>query len=273
MTGVQTCALPISFTNIPGNGLWTHSLYSSPRLSKGRFESNTFDTIGRDALQAGHIEEMIIASNTGRRIGWPYEAVDVENGGTPVAIDTAGNVSNSRYENNRFDEINGKCFDLDGFHDGAVTGNTCTNRSPVATYPHGHFGLVMNNTNPDMRVQNIVVENNVFDGMKYGAIFLMGTGHRIANNKFLNVDLVGCNESSPQCVYKADEPEMLQSGIYLGRGVARMEQTRDNLIENNTITGHKMGARCIAYAPGVDRAVNPARQNDCRDAILDVHAH
>ena len=61
---------------------------------------------------------MIIASSTGRRIGWPYEAVDVENAGTPVAIDTAGNVSNSRYENNRFDEINGKCFDLDGFHDG-----------------------------------------------------------------------------------------------------------------------------------------------------------
>ncbi len=77
--------------------------------------------------------------------------VDVENGGTPVGIDTAGNVDQSTYEHNRFEEIDGKCIDLDGFHDGAVRGNTCINRRPPEDYPFGHFGIVFNNASIEMR--------------------------------------------------------------------------------------------------------------------------
>ena len=44
--------------NIRGNGIWTHSLYTSPRNARGVFAENRFDTIGRDALQAGHATEM-----------------------------------------------------------------------------------------------------------------------------------------------------------------------------------------------------------------------
>ena len=58
--------------------------------------------------------------NTGSHIGYPIEVVDTEGGGTPVAIDTAGNVDKSVYEQNSSSEINGKCIDLDGFHHGDV---------------------------------------------------------------------------------------------------------------------------------------------------------
>ena len=61
------------------------------------FTSNHFDTIGRDALQLGHATRVRIEQNTGARIGYPVEAVDVENQGIPIAIDTAGNVDQSEY--------------------------------------------------------------------------------------------------------------------------------------------------------------------------------
>ena len=84
-------------------------------------------------------------ATTARASDFPSDLVDVENGGTPVGIDTAGNVEQSIYEHNRFEEIDGKCIDLDGFHDGAVRGNTCINRRPPEDYPFGHFGIVFNN--------------------------------------------------------------------------------------------------------------------------------
>jgi hypothetical protein len=54
--------------------------------------------------------------------------VDVEGGGIPVAIDTAGNVDQTVYAGNRFEEVNGKCIDLDCFHHGEVSHNSCVNR-------------------------------------------------------------------------------------------------------------------------------------------------
>ncbi len=40
--------------DILGNGIWTHSLYTSPRNGRGLIAGNRFDTIGRDAIQVGH---------------------------------------------------------------------------------------------------------------------------------------------------------------------------------------------------------------------------
>ena len=76
-----------------------------------------------------------------------------------------------------------------------------------------------------------------------------------------------CNESASRfpCVYKADEPRMLESGIYLGRGVARMEETRGNVIRGNRISGHKMATRCIVAAPKVKLAANTVVDNTCTD--------
>jgi hypothetical protein len=96
----------------------------------------------------------------------------------------------------------------------------------------------------------------MIDGAKYGGIFAMGSNNHITNNRLMNLNLAGCNESSAGCVYKADEPKMLQSGIYLGRGVARLEEAKGNVIRNNTVTGHKMASRCVALGPGISTAAN-----------------
>jgi hypothetical protein len=253
------------FMNIRGNALWTHSLFTSPQVSNGTFAENKFEIIGRDAIQVGHAKHVSVEHNTGREIGFPFEIVDVENGGTPVGVDTAGDVEDSQYTRNHFDEVNGKCMDLDGFHDGAVTGNSCTNRRKADEYPHGHFGIVMNNSNPATHSSNIQLSGNFIDGAKYGGLFVIGSGNRIVDNRFENLNLAKCDDTASACVYKKDEPAMLESGIYLGQGGARQEPAKDNIIRNNTITGYKMSKRCINIAPGVVRSANKIEDNSCRD--------
>jgi hypothetical protein len=259
------------FQRIYGNGLWTHSLRTSERLAGGVFSGNRFEQIGRDAIQVGHATGVRVEKNAGEQIGYPISVVDVEHGGTPVGLDTAGNVDHSEYAGNSFEEINGKCMDLDGFHDGAVRGNRCINRMRPEDYPSGHFGIVMNNTDPDAHSQNIELTENVIDGTKYGGLFVMGSGHKITRNRFLHINLANCNENASHftCIYKEDEPKMLESGIYLGRGVARTEETRNNVIENNEIVGYEMKSRCIAAGPGVSIAANTIRENTCRDFRLE----
>jgi hypothetical protein len=253
-----------TFRNIRGNAVWTHSRYMSPRNRYGKIANNKFFDIGRDAIQVGHASKVDVAGNSGARIGFPAELVDVENGGTPVGIDTAGNVDQSVYEHNRFEEIDGKCFDLDGFHDGAVRGNTCINRGAAGDYPFGHFGIVFNNANIDMRSQNIVVEDNELDGIKFGGIFLIGTGHKILRNRMRNINTAHCNENRAKFGCSAlGEPEILETGIYLGSHAEHSDAARGNLIEGNTISGWKMKARCIQGAPGVKLSDNTIRNNTC----------
>lgn len=255
------------FRRIRGNALWTHSLYTSPRLRDGLFATNRFAQIGRDAIEVGAASRVRVEGNTGDHIGYPPEAVDVENQGTPVAMDTAGNVDHSTYARNKFEEIDGKCIDLDGFHDGLIAENSCVNRGTPASYPFGHFGIVMNNTDPNMHSQNIQIRGNTIDGTKYGGLFLMGSGHKVTGNSFLHLNTAGCNESAAAfgCIYKKDEPAMLESGIYLSKGVARMEAVRRNVIRGNNISGHKMGSRCIGLGPGVKAAENSIGPNSCED--------
>ncbi len=255
------------FRGILGNALWTHSLFTSPRLHDGVFAGNRFDKIGRDAIQVGAASNVRVEDNFGDHIGFPADVVDIENGGTPVAIDTAGNVDHSTYARNKFDEVDGKCIDLDGFHDGRVVENRCTNRLTPASYPYGHFGIVMNNTDPNMKSQNVEIRGNVIDGIKFGALFLMGSGHTVVGNSFLHVNTAECNENAKQfgCIYKADEPAMLQSGIYLSKGVVRMEEVRGNVIRDNRISGHKMKSRCMEAGPGVKLKENSIGPNQCED--------
>jgi hypothetical protein len=59
---------------------------------------------------------------------------------------------------------------------------------------------------------------------------------------------------------------MLETGIYLGRGVARLEETRGNVIRDNRISGHGMRVRCIAAGPGVSLGANTVAQNRCQDS-------
>jgi parallel beta-helix repeat protein len=256
-----------TFHRILGNALWTHSLFRAPRQQDGLFAGNKFDTIGRDALQLGHATRVRIERNTGVNIGYPFDAVDVENQGIPIAIDTAGNVDQSEYTGNTFEEVNGQCINLDGFHDGAVRGNRCTNRKTAADYPQGSFGMAMNNAHPETHSNNIEISNNVIDGAKFGGLYLMGSGNRVIGNRFVHLNLAGCNESANQfgCIYKTNEPEILESGIYLGAGASRPEPVRGNIIRDNEISGHGMKSRCITFGPGVARSANSVASNECAD--------
>ncbi len=236
--------------NVSGNGVWTHSLYTSPRNRNGWINDNVFDTIGRDAVQVGHAVRVNVGGNEGRAIGFPKELVDA----TPAALDTAGNVEQSFYVVNRFENINGKCVDLDGFHDGEVRQNFCKDV--------GGYGIVFNNTNPDMQSRNIRLTDNTLENVMYGGIFIIGSGHTVANNHLLNLNYSHCDG----CGYVPDEPDMLDSGIYLGRKAERAAPARGNVVENNEITGYKMKARCVGFAPGIQAIQNTIRSNVCRDA-------
>jgi hypothetical protein len=246
--------------SVLGNGIWTHSLYTSPRNGPGTIAANVFAEIGRDAIQAGHATGVRVEGNSGTRIGFPFETVDIEHLAVPVAIDTAGDVDRSSYAGNRFSEIDGKCIDLDGFHDGEVRGNTCVNRGAPGEYRFGGDGIVINNSNPDMQSRNILITGNTIEAPRYGGIFVIGTGHRIVRNRLLNLNAVRCDD----CSY-GGEPDILRTGIYLGKGGERPAPAKGNVIEDNEITGYKMKARCIGHAPGVLPEWNAIRGNDCRD--------
>ena len=260
------------FTRVLGNGVWTHSNYGSPRNARGLIAQNEFSFIGRDAIQVGHATEVRVEANTGSRIGYPFDAVDIENGATPVGIDTSGEVDRSIYTRNRFEEVNGKCIDLDGFHEGEVTFNTCVNKGAAAAYPHGHFGIVVNDWNPDMRSEHITIADNTIDGSKFGGIFLIGSEHTVVRNKLLNLNLAHCNEEAAKfgCVAIQGEPDVLRAGIYLGKIAAEWAQKRaaaskGDIIRDNIITGFKMKERCVMTAPGVVLGASTVENNRCED--------
>ncbi len=265
-----TCGFTVedsTFEDLSGNAVWTHSRYTAPRNCDGLVRGNRFSRIGRDAIQIGHATRIRVEENTGERIGFPVEVVDVAGGAIPVAIDTSGNVDHSVYARNRFEEINGKCIDLDGFHHGEVAGNACINRGRAADYPFAGYAIVMNNTNPDMQSEGIVIRGNLVDGSKFGGVFVIGRGNRVTGNRLLNLNKAGCNENAALygCLHFPDEPDLLQSGIYLGKRAERPAPARDNVIEGNVITGYKMSERCLGFAPGIRRADNRIGPSECRD--------
>jgi len=251
------------FSGILGNGVWTHSRYNHVRNGPGVIRRNTFDTIGRDAVQVGHAWGVAVVENVIERVGYPADAIDVEGGGTPVGVDTAGNVDSSNYSRNRMTEINGKCFDLDGFHHGSLVGNSCVN---LHQHAFGHFGIVMNNTNPDMQSVAIRIEDNRFEGMRFGGIFVIGSGHMIRRNVLVRLHTAHCSEAKaqPGCTHFDGEPDLLRTGIYLGKRAERAAVTRGNRIEGNTIRGWRMDRGCIGFAPGVNSKDNRVSGNICR---------
>jgi hypothetical protein len=254
------------FRNIRGNGLWTHSLYTSPRNARGVFVRNLFDGVGRDAVQVGHATRIRVEDNRGTRVGFPLDAVDAEGHAIPVGIDTAGNVDNAAYLRNRFSEINGKCMDLDGLHDSEIRGNFCVNRAAPEAYPLGNYSIVMNNTNPEMRTKNIRIVENTLDSPVFGGIFVIGTGNVIARNRLWNMNTAHCNDNLAHygCNYAAADPEILEAGIYLGRGAERPAAARGNVVEDNWITGWKMRDHCVESAPDIPAGANIVRNNRCR---------
>src|ERR1017187_6250205 len=176
---VRQCAI----RRVRGNAIWTHSNYHSPRNANGIIQENVVEDVARDAIQVGHATNIAVRGNSGRRIGYPPELVDIANWAVPAALDTAGNVDKSVYAGNHFEDINGKCMDLDGFHDGEIRDNSCISRKSYDEYPYAHFGIVFNNSNPDMQPVNVTIVGNLIDGAGYGGIFLIGAGHVVSGNR------------------------------------------------------------------------------------------
>ncbi len=260
---IRQCAI----RRVPGNAIWTHSFYHSPRNANGMIEQNDVQDVARDAIQVGHATNVTVRANTGRRIGYPVELVDIAAWAVPVALDTAGNVDRSSYVGNRFEDINGKCMDLDGFHDGVIRNNSCVSRQPPGAYPYAQFGIVFNNSSPDVAPANVLVTGNLIDGAGYGGLYLLGAHQEITHNRFLNLNRDECTDdrTRPHCDSSAGDPALLRSGIYLVAGAARPARTEDNRIEDNQVSGFGMRKWCIEAAPGVQLAANRIAGNHCVD--------
>lgn len=250
---------------VRGNAIWTHSNYHSPRNANGVIAGNIVEEVARDAIQVGHATNIRVENNTGARIGYPAELVDILSYAVPVAIDTAGNVDRSIYVGNRFHDINGQCIDLDGFHDGEVRNNSCVSHLSYGQYPYAQYGIVFGNSNPDMQPVNVTIAGNLIDGAGCGGIFLIGARHVVSGNRFLGLNRNRCtgDMTQPRCNYAPDQPDLLRSGIYLGRGAARPADTSHNQITGNEVSGFGMGKWCIEAAPGVSLRANRISTNRC----------
>ncbi len=251
---------------IAGNAIWTHSYARSPRQADGAIRNNVIATIARDAIQIGHATRVRVENNKGSEIGFPVDYVDFPGYGTPVAIDTAGNVDHAVYANNEFTSVAGQCLDLDGFHDGEITGNQCINDLSNATKWLGlHFGIFFGNHDPGMTSTNVTITHNTIQGFAYGGIFLIGDHHRIEDNRFLNVNLADCGAkpASAKCAALTDQPDALRSGIYLSDDGGRKTATRDNIIRNNVVTGVFDKRYCITAKQGIDLKADTIAGNSC----------
>jgi hypothetical protein len=260
---VRQCAV----RRVRGNAIWTHSNYRSPRNANGIIQENVVEDVARDAIQVGHATNIAVRGNSGRRIGYPPELVDIANWAVPAALDTAGNVDKSVYAGNHFEDINGKCMDLDGFHDGEIRDNSCISRKPYNEYPYAQFGIVFNNSNPDFEPANVLVTGNVIDGAGYGGLCLLGSNQVVTRNRFLGLNRNRCtsDRTKPRCDYSAGDPALLRAGIYLVPGAARPAHTVHNQITGNEVSGFGMRKYCIEAAPGVTLAANSIAGNRCLD--------
>jgi hypothetical protein len=253
--------------DVRGNGVWTHSLGTAPQNTNGRIAANHFERLGRDAIQVGHGAGIRVEDNTGAEIGFPLDDVDMEHSATPVAIDTAGDTVHCVYARNHFVEVNGKCLDLDGFHDGEVRGNSCVNQFGAERYPYGNLGIVFNNSHPAMRSEGVELVENELDGVLFSGLFVIGEHHHIAHNRLRRINLAHCDGKTANfgCNYAPDQPGLLRSGIYLASRGERPAPARANVIEDNEISGFGMSTNCIGTAPGVSLAANAIVRNACKD--------
>ena len=253
---------------VPGNAIWTHSFYRSPRNANGLIEQNAIEDVARDAIQVGHATNVTVRGNRGGRIGYPAALVDIASWAVPVALDTAGNVDRSAYLDNHFEDIDGKCMDLDGFHDGEIRDNSCISRKGVEEYPYAQFGIVFNNSNPDVAPAHVTVAGNLIDGAGFGGLYLLGSDHVITGNRFLGLNRDQCtnDRTRTHCDYGSGDPALLAAGIYLVAAAARPAKTVHNRISGNEVSGFGMREHCIVAGPGVSLKANQLAGNRCEDS-------
>ena len=87
-----------------------------------------------------------------------------------------------------------------------------------------------------------------------------------SKNVLTHVNLAHCNESTLKfsCLSFKDDPDLLQSGIYFGRGAERPDPSHDSVVEDNVITGWNMEKHCVTAAPGVKLESHKVNRNTCK---------
>lgn len=113
---------------VRGNGIWIRSTTSgvTATAARGRIADSEFTILARAAIEIGHATAITIENNTGHMLGFPGEEAVVSGAVLPTAISASGSVDHVAIRNNIFDNIAGRCLTLEGFTDGEVTGNTCS---------------------------------------------------------------------------------------------------------------------------------------------------
>lgn len=183
-----------TFRRITGNNLWGH-LYALNKLHENiRIVGNHFEDTGLDAILMGGVSGGVVQNNTIRRVG--YVATDDTSPATPkwlraagagtidrysVGIDTAGLVKGVNYVGNAIISANGGFFDLDGYAQATVSGNTCI--MPVSSdpeYAQDRIGLSGPLNNGENWSYGAQVSNSNNDATA-------GSGVNIADNTFINM--------------------------------------------------------------------------------------
>jgi hypothetical protein len=255
-----------TFRNILGNGVWVQSGSRAQRPQNGVIEGNRFESISRNAIQLSRAFRVTVQNNSAKSIGFPVNTVSSD-AGPPAGVGSDGKVDASVIRGNRIEDINGRCFSLDGYHDGEVSGNTCINHGKAEDYPLGDLGLVLNNSSTDMRSQLVVIQGNHFEGLNLGGISIIGAGHKVIANELINLNRAGCTTSSGSsiCLPNRDEPRAALSGIFLGLRGTRPDPVVEATIERNRISGKGMVANCVVAASKVHPEASIIRNNICSE--------
>lgn len=254
------------FKRIYGTGVYVYAALRAERPQNTVIEKNQFENISRAAVLVARAYNVRVVNNQGKMIGFPANTVNLDMR-PPAGVGTAGKVDSSLLEENSFEQVNGRCFDLDGFHDSEVARNTCRNRGDANDYPNGGYGLVLDNSPAEVRSSGVSIHDNVIEGMRWGGAFVIGVGHKLTNNKFLRLNLLGCSATTLDgpCMPNNDEPLLGRAGIYLGLRGVRPDPASGIVIQGNEISGQGMSANCVMYGPQVKPASSTVQGNACRD--------
>ena len=190
-----------SFARGTGNQVWTWLPAFGKLHSNWVVDGCDFLDIGRDCVLLGGIANSVISNNTARRIG--YMALADTGAATPkwlagnyaVAFDTSGLAVNCTITNNAVLNCIGGGYDLDGFSQGIVDGNTCRvsrsgdveySEDAVSTWTNQCYGVNLGDTSNNIGGSSVQVTNNYFDNLDYGAIrFYAGQKGLVALNTII----------------------------------------------------------------------------------------
>ena len=110
--------------DVRGNGIWIRSTGAS--ATKGRIADSEFGVVGRAAIAVDHASALTIENNRGHMIGFPGEEAIVTTSIMPSAVTVNGAVDHASIRGNKFDQIAGRCFSLEGFSGSEIKNNECT---------------------------------------------------------------------------------------------------------------------------------------------------